>query len=88
MLHKAEGDHSVAIEGTELIYNKLSGYLASKGLKRIEAKGETLDTDLHEAVAQFPAPDESMKNKIIEVVQQGYRLNDKIIRFAKVVVGV
>jgi molecular chaperone GrpE len=88
MLHKAEGDHSVAIEGTELIYTKLSGYLASKGLKKIEAKGEVLDTDLHEAVAQFPAPDDSMKNRIIEVVQQGYKLNEKIIRFAKVVVGV
>ena len=64
-----------AKEGTELIYNKLMGYLKSKGLAPIEAVGKELDTDFHEAVAQFP-------------VQQGYTLNGKVIRFAKVVVGI
>jgi len=88
MFRKAEGDNSVAIEGTELIYNKLFSFLTSKGLKIIEAKGMELDTDFHEAIAQLPAPDKKMKNKIIEVVQQGYTLNAKVIRFAKVVVGI
>lgn len=88
LLRKAEGDHSVAIEGTELIYNKLLSYLTSKGLKTIDAKGHELNTDFHEAIAQFPAPDKKSKNKIIEVVQKGYTLNSKVIRFAKVVVGI
>ncbi|HNW49270.1 MAG TPA: nucleotide exchange factor GrpE [Bacteroidales bacterium] len=88
MFRNAEGDNSVAIEGTELICNKLFSYLSSKGLKVIEAKGMELDTDFHEAIAQLPAPDKKLKNKIIEVVQQGYTLNSKVIRFAKVVVGI
>ncbi len=88
MFRQADGDHSVAIEGTELIYSKLFSYLSSKGLKVIEAKGLELDTDFHEAIAQMPAPDKKLKNKIIEVIQQGYTLNTKVIRFAKVVVGI
>lgn len=88
LLRKTEGDHSVAIEGTELIYNKLLSYLTSKGLKTIDAKGHELNTDFHEAIAQLPAPDKKSKNKIIEVVQKGYTLNSKVIRFAKVVVGI
>ena len=88
VLRQAEGDHSIAIEGTELIYNKLFTFLESKGLKKIDAKGEELNTDFHEAIAQFPAPDKAHKNKIIDVAQQGYTLNGKVIRFAKVVVGI
>jgi molecular chaperone GrpE len=88
VLSKADGDQSVAIEGTELIYNKLFSYLESKGLKRVESKGKELNTDFHEAIAQFPAQDKAHKNKIIDVVQHGYTLNGKIIRFAKVVVGI
>ena len=76
-----------AKEGTELIYNKLMGYLKSKGLAPIEAVGKELDTDFHEAVAQFPVEEKAKKNKIIDVVQQGYMLNGKVIRYAKVVVG-
>ncbi len=87
MLHKASGDNSTAIEGTELIYNKLFNFLSSKGLKVIEAIGSDLDTDFHEAVAQVPTEDPKMKNKIIEVLQKGYTLNGKVIRFAKVIVG-
>jgi len=87
LLKKSEGDHKVAIEGTELIYNKLYAYLESKGLKKMDAKGE-LNTDFHEAVAQFPVPDKKNKNKIIDVIQPGYTLNGKVIRFAKVVVGI
>ena len=76
-----------AKEGTALIYNKLMAYLKTKGLAVIEAKGEPFDTDFHEAVTQFPAPDESLKGKVIEVVQTGYTLGGKVIRYAKVVVG-
>lgn len=77
-----------AKEGTELIYNKLMSYLKSKGLAPIEAVGKELDTDFHEAVAQFPVQEADKKNKIFDVTQQGYTLNGKVIRYAKVVVGI
>lgn len=76
-----------AKEGTALIYNKLMDYLKTQGLARIEAKGEVFDTDFHEAVTQFPAPDEELKGKVIDVVQTGYTLGGKVLRYAKVVVG-
>lgn len=81
-------DSDAAKEGTELIYGKLMGYLKSKGLAVIEALGQTFDTDLHEAVAQFPVEDQEKKGKVFDVVQTGYTLNGKVIRFAKVVVGI
>jgi molecular chaperone GrpE len=81
-------DSDAAKEGTELIYNKLMSYLKTKGLAVIEAMGEPFDTDLHEAVAQFPVPEEDKKGKVFDVVQTGYTLNGKVIRFAKVVVGI
>ena len=81
-------DSDAAKEGTELIYNKLRGYLKSKGLAVIEAMGEAFDTDLHEAVAQFPVQEEDKKGKVFDVVQTGYTLNGKVIRYAKVVVGI
>lgn len=81
-------DSDAAKEGTELIYSKLMNYLKSKGLAVIEAMGQTFDTDLHEAVAQFPVEDEEKKGKVFDVVQTGYTLNGKVIRFAKVVVGI
>lgn len=87
MLQKAEGDNSTAIEGTELIYNKLNSFLLSKGVKEIDAVDCDLDTDFHEAVAQIPVEEKKKKNKIVEVVQRGYTLNGKVIRFAKVVMG-
>ena len=74
-------------EGTSLIYTKLMDYLKTRGLAKIEAKGEDFNTDFHEAVTQFPAPSEDMKGKVIDVVQTGYMLNGKILRYAKVVVG-
>ena len=85
---KDSNDSDAAKEGTELIYHKLLGYLQSKGLAVIEAAGKEFDTDLHEAVAQFPVQDEQMKGKVFDVVQTGYTLNGKVIRFAKVVVGI
>lgn len=81
-------DSPVAKEGTELIYNKLMSYLKSKGLSAIEAMGEEFDTDNHEAVAQLPVAEEDRKGKVFDVVQTGYKLNGKVIRFAKVVVGI
>lgn len=87
MLKESNADDS-AIEGTELILNKLFGYLKTKGVEKIEAVGKELDTDFHEAVAQFPVEDPEKKNKIIDVVQQGYLLHEKVIRYAKVVVGI
>ena len=85
-LRKSE-DAASAKEGTELIYNKLTAYLKTKGLERIEAKGEVFDTELHEAVTLFPTPDEAQKGKVIDVAQTGYTLGGKVIRFAKVIVG-
>jgi molecular chaperone GrpE len=75
------------IEGISLIYNKLFKTLQQKGLEEIKAQGEVFDTDFHEALTNIPATDESMKGKVVDVIQKGYNLNGKIIRFAKVVVG-
>lgn len=77
-----------SLEGLELIYNKLMNYLKSKGLAVIEAKDEVFNTDFHEAVAQFPVPEEDRKGRVFDVVQTGYTLNGKVIRFAKVVVAI
>lgn len=85
---KQSNDSEAAKEGTELIYHKLLAYLQSKGLAVIEAKGQAFDTDVHEAVAQFPVQEEDQKGKVFDVVQTGYTLNGKVIRFAKVVVGI
>ena len=74
-------------EGFSLIYNKYKGLLQSKGLKAMEAKGEAFDPELHEAIANLPTEDKKMKGKVIDDVEKGYFLNDKVLRFAKVVVG-
>jgi molecular chaperone GrpE len=74
-------------EGFKLIQNKFKQILLSKGLKEMEAKGLTFDSDLHEAIANIPAPEAKLKGKVIEDVERGYFLNDKVLRFAKVVVG-
>ena len=85
-LEKSE-DSTAAKEGTQMIYTKLTAYLKGKGLEKIEAKGAEFDTELHEAVTMFPAPSEELKGKIIDVVQNGYTLGGKVLRYAKVVVG-
>ena len=74
--------------GTELIYKQLIDVLKKKGVTEIEALGKELDTDEQEAVAQIPAPSEDKKGKVVDVVVKGYKLNGKVIRFAKVVIGV
>ena len=74
-------------EGVELIYNKFMAVMAQNGVKVIETKDQPLDTDYHEAIAVIPAPSEEQKGKMLDCVQTGYTLNDKVIRHAKVVVG-
>lgn len=74
-------------EGIALIYNKLKRTLEQKGLEEIKAVGEPFNTDEHEALTQIPAPSEDMKDKVVDVVQKGYKLNGKVIRYARVVVG-
>ncbi|MBQ8542321.1 MAG: nucleotide exchange factor GrpE [Bacteroidaceae bacterium] len=82
-------DESTAemLTGVELIYNKFIGILKQNGLQKIETEGKDFDTDYHEAIAMIPAPDESLKGKVLDCVQTGYILNDKVIRHAKVAVG-
>ena len=80
-------DSDAAKEGTQMIFTKLISYLKGKGLEKIEAKGKDFDTELHEAVTTFPAPEEALKGKVIDVVQTGYTLGGKVLRYAKVVVG-
>ena len=80
-------DVAAVREGVVLISNKLRDTLRGRGLAEIEAVGQELDTDFHEAVAKIPAQNEAQKGRIIDVVQKGYKLNDKVIRHSKVVVG-
>ena len=86
MLSMSDDDPSK--EGIKLIYNKLMNILQQKGLKAIDPKGEKFNEELHEAVTQFPAAEESQKGIIIDVVEKGYYLNDKVLRFPKVVVAI
>lgn len=74
-------------EGVSLIYKRFNDFIGQNGVKEIEAKNNSFDTDLHEAITKIPAPSEDMKGKVVDVIQKGYTLNDKVIRFAKVVVG-
>ncbi len=74
-------------QGVELIYNNLKDFLSQRGIKEIQATGSEFDTDLHEAITKIPAPEESMKDKVIDVIEKGYKLHDKVIRYAKVVIG-
>ncbi|MDR0961008.1 MAG: nucleotide exchange factor GrpE [Mediterranea sp.] len=80
-------DIAAVKEGVELIYTKFMSVLGQNGVKTIDAVGRPLDTDYHEAIAVVPAPEEAQKGVIIDCVQTGYTLNDKVIRHAKVVVG-
>ena len=82
-----QDDKTTEDEGSRLIYNKLLTVLKAKGLSEIPVKGLPLDTDTMEAVAQFPVEDEDAKGKVYDVTQKGYRLGEKVIRYAKVVVG-
>ena len=81
------GDLDSLKEGVDLIYNKFVKYLESQHVKAIDSTGKDFDTDIHEAVTMFPAPDPSMKGKVIDTTIKGYMINDKVLRHAKVVVG-
>ncbi len=88
MAHNQEVDDADSIkQGFELIFNKLYKSLEAKGLKKIDAQGEVFNADIHEAITNIPAPSEDMKGKVVDVVEEGYFLGDKIIRFPKVVIG-
>lgn len=80
-------DVQALVEGVNLIYNKFKGYLAQNGVKEIETADAPFDTEYHEAVTTFPVEDPDKKGKVIDCVQKGYTMNDKVIRFSKVVVG-
>ena len=80
-------DYGALKEGIELIYNKLMHTLEQKGLQKISPKNEPFDTDFHEAIAMIPAPDEESKGKVLDCAIDGYKLNDKVLRHAKVAVG-
>ena len=82
--HQAQEE---SVKGVELIYNKLFSLLKQKGLEPMDAAGKDFDTDFHEAITQIPAPSKDMVGKVVDVIEKGYLLNGKVIRFAKVVVG-
>ncbi len=84
---KDSSDAESVKEGMELIYNKLIKYLNQNGVKAIETTGQTFDPDVHEAIAMLPVDDESKKGKIVDTVEKGYMLNDKVLRHPKVAVG-
>ena len=71
----------------DLIYNKFKNTLEKKGLKPIETQGNEFDTDFHEAITQIPAPSDDLKGKVVDEIEKGYQLHDKVIRFSKVVIG-
>jgi grpE len=80
-------DSTAMKEGMSLIYNKLKKYLAQNGVKEFDPSDDTFDADKHEAISVVPVPDESKKGKILDTVEKGYMINDKVLRHAKVVVG-
>jgi molecular chaperone GrpE len=80
-------DVAAISEGLQLVFQKLRNILQAKGLKAMESMGQDFNPDIHEAITEIPAPTEALKGKVIDEIEKGYYLNDKIIRFAKVVVG-
>jgi molecular chaperone GrpE len=80
-------DVNAVKEGVALVQSKLKNILGQKGLKEMETKGTTFDADIHEAITSIPAPTDDLKGKVIDELEKGYYLNDKVVRFAKVIVG-
>ena len=88
MIEIKKSDDDVLLKGVELIQDKFKSTLFSKGLEEVEIKaGDAFNADFAEAITQIPAPNESLKGKIVDVIEKGYKLGDKIIRFPKVVIG-
>ncbi|MFV0484505.1 MAG: nucleotide exchange factor GrpE [Bacteroidales bacterium] len=84
---KQSEDLNSVVEGMELIYSKFASFLNKNNVKEIDALHQDFDTDIHEAVTKIPAPSEELKGKVVDVVQKGYTLGDKVIRYPKVVIG-
>ncbi|MBC3538524.1 nucleotide exchange factor GrpE [Rufibacter sediminis] len=80
-------DVNAVREGVELVFSKFQNLLQQKGLKAMDAVGQPFDAEVHEAITKIPAPSDEMKGKVIDQVEKGYYLNDKVVRFAKVVIG-
>ncbi len=80
-------DVAAVKEGVALVQSKLKSILSQKGLKEMEAKGTAFDADIHEAITSIPAPTDDLKGKVVDELEKGYYLNDKVVRFAKVIVG-
>jgi molecular chaperone GrpE len=74
-------------EGMSLIYNKFNAFLKQEGVEPIDAEGKPFDTDEHEAMTKIPAPEDDLKGKVVDVIQKGYKINDQVLRYSKVVVG-
>ena len=88
MLEISKSDDDVLLKGVELIHEKLKTTLISKGLEQVEVRaGDSFNADFAEAITQIPAPTDDLKGKIVDVIEKGYKLGDKIIRFPKVVIG-
>lgn len=87
MSMEISSDMDAIKQGLHLISNKFSDFLKTKGISEIDALGKELNTDIHEAITKIPVQEESKKGKIVDVIQKGYTLNDKVIRFSKVVIG-
>jgi molecular chaperone GrpE len=85
--NKDSDDLEAIKDGIKLIYNKLKTKLENQGIKEIDALHQDFNTDLHEAITKIPAPEETLKGKIVDVIEKGYYLNDKVLRFSKVVIG-
>ena len=84
---KEATDIDAVKEGLKLISGKFRGFLIQQGIKEIDAVNKEFDTDLHEAITKIPAPSKKLKGKVVDVVQKGYMLNDKVLRYSKVVIG-
>ena len=80
-------ENAPVVEGMELIYKKLKKYMEQNGVKEMDPEDKVFDSDRHEAISAIPVPDESQKGKILDTVEKGYTINDKVLRHAKVVVG-
>jgi molecular chaperone GrpE len=85
-IHSSD-DVAAIKEGIRLVFQKLRSTMAGRGVKAMETKGQEFNADIHEAITEIPAPSDELKGKVIDEIEKGYYLNDKIIRFAKVVVG-
>ncbi len=85
---EVSADVAAVKTGVDLVYNKFKGILTNKGLQPMDSVGADFDTELHEAISQVPASEEAQKNKIMAEVEKGYKLNEQVVRYAKVIVGV